>query len=267
MDKIKVKIYINILLELRGWDCYYKEIDKDINYKNFYISELRDLRDSVNKSDIDPKKPKRKIVINLFNNIIFKNVKDFNDVFLEFNENNICNDDAITNKDFYKYSIEKLVQFATENNIPIIRFPHIKDRLSVDPLIKESKKGNVNNYLGIKKKYGPFYYDSNEWEKGFIMFVDFPDECSIKNNIGLTNQYINFLAHELGHSMDNKFDGNIIDSTEKSLYIVNREIFAWEKAKEILKKYSIGNTDIDIQSEIKIDKYKNHHLKNINNIL
>ena len=35
MDKIKVKIYINILLELRGWDCYYKEIDKDINYKNF----------------------------------------------------------------------------------------------------------------------------------------------------------------------------------------------------------------------------------------
>jgi hypothetical protein len=243
MDKTSAKVFLNILMDISGWEHYFNISE----YMGVFISEKELLFNR-----FDRRMGRENIILccieHILQEIVFKNVECFNKLFIDYNNKYIIN--KIENSDFYIDVIKRLTKYATTENVPIMRFSQKRIMHDTDPFFKK----NDRNY-----EYSTHYMDTDRYKKGFIMFVDTPNINL--NNIKLSNQFINVLAHEIGHSMDVKFDGSKKFSPDWEIYIVNREIKAWRNAKKILEEISIFNTDIDLHSNICIDNYKRKYIK------
>lgn len=164
----------------------------------------------------------------IFDNYISKNVEVINNFFVI----------RIT-KDINESSINKLASFATEKSISILQFPE------------------ANSQTCNHTEFVPRYYNENGieiYKNCFIKFVDVEKDYLSSNNISISNQRINFLAHEIGHALDEKIDRKKYN--EKDIdYKIKRENNAWDIAIAILRELNITETKIELQKELCVNSY------------
>lgn len=181
----------------------------------------------------------------ILDNYIYNNVENVNSVFFKDIVQNIELDFDSKNK--LAINFKKLIDYSTEEDIPIIRFP--TNTISCDllnPLINSHV--NSNNFLLDSR--GVNY---------FIMFVD-------KINLRLqgcilepVNEFTNYLSHEIGHCIDpiqKKMPTDFVSDLDYNKYRYQREIDAWESAKALQKELGIKNTQIEIQTEKSLTLYR-----------
>lgn len=191
-------------------------------------------------------------IYRILNDFILTNKNEVNQLFLEYIISNVQSE--IKEKNTYINSIKKLIKLYNSYNKVIIRFPPTTRSVKVNPLLCLKQKGN------------PFYIDNNSninstniihnarLIDSFIIFVD-EHNINLNGQIELHNQYINVIAHELGHSLDKAFDSKRYND---GAYIIRREILAWDKAEAFLNELEIFNTDIKKQKEICVNNYRRH---------
>jgi len=175
----------------------------------------------------------------LFDKFISVNFQKVNKFFVNYKTLDRI-DSIIKGSSSYDINIKNLVSFATDKAIPIIKFP------------------DANFQTRNHFEYVPRYYKENRKEvyrNCFIKFVNVEKDYLSSSNISKYNQLINFLAHEIGHALDEKIDLNKYNKKDKD-YIIQRENKAWEIARRILNYLNIKNTKIELQEKLCVKSYK-----------
>jgi len=186
----------------------------------------------------------------ILNDFILLNKNEVNHLFLEYIRENIPTE--INEKEFYFDSITKIIELYNFYNKVIIRFPPKTRSSKINPLLRLKQKKDPYDLNDDKKKNSTNIVHSDKLVDDFVMFVDAPNS-NLNGQIELHNQYINVIAHELGHSVDEIYD---LKRYNDGAYIIKREIFAWNKAEAFLYKLEIFNTDIKKQKEICVNNYR-----------
>lgn len=216
----EVKAILNLLMWCMGENIYFS--DNELKIESIY-TEL----------SISDNKKKYKLILD---NYIYNNIEKVNTVFLNFSILDTVNFFQIKPEEAFSKKMKKLICFASDNSIPVVKFH------------KETAWGDENNF-----KYFPRYSDDNDrLPSHFVRFVDVKREYLLTKGISISNQLINFLAHEFGHAMDEKIDSVIFADKD---YRVKREINAWDIAKRILKQLNINDTEIDLQKKLCVNEY------------
>jgi len=206
------------------------------------------LKSDLEKIDFDNLGKNDKLYFILDNYIYPKSVS-LNSVFIDYMLSDGIKQMPGNEHEKFSTDLNKLIKFANDKSISIIRFPH-------NTIHEEKRNPLTSNHKNLTN----CITDPRNKSANFIMFVDEEKEVLSKAGLQLSEQWINVLCHEIGHILDSEkpmFPDEFESEMEHNKHRFKRETNAWEKAEQICTQLGIRDTNIKIQKNVALNNYYN----------